>query len=182
MTCIVGIAKAGRVYIGADSASANGWTVRATGIQKLFQRGPFLVGYSTSFRMGQILQHEVEYPEAKVYDEHFMVTMFIPAIREKLKSLGYTRIENNQEEGGEFLVGVAGNLFEISSDFQVNHFHDGMAAVGCGEQYALGALRACLELEPGMEGAYTRRAILLALEVAAYFSGGVKEPFTILEA
>lgn len=182
MTCIIGLSQGGRVYIGADSASASGWSVRATGIQKLFQRGPYLIGYSTSFRMGQILQHEVEYPEAKVYDEHFMVAMFIPAIREKLKLLGYTKIENNQEEAGQFLVGVAGNLFEIGSDFQVNHFQDGMAAVGCGAEYALGALRACLEMEPGLDGAYIRRAIRLALEVSAYFSGGVKEPFEVLEA
>jgi ATP-dependent protease HslVU (ClpYQ) peptidase subunit len=178
MTCVVGMIKNDRVYIGADSAAAtSGWTVRASALQKVFRHGSFLIGYTTSFRMGQILQYEVDYPEAEVYDETYMVTRFVPAVREKLKNLGYTKIDNNQEEGGDFLVGVAGQLFLVSSDFQVNHFLDGMAAVGCGAEYALGALL----VRRSFVGHDPETSIRVALETAAYFSGGVIGPFTVLE-
>jgi ATP-dependent protease HslVU (ClpYQ) peptidase subunit len=60
------------------------------------------------------------------------------------------------------------------SDFQVNEYVDGMAAVGCGEDIALGALMALNTLAP-------KERIMRALGVAAYFSGGVTEPFRVLE-
>lgn len=182
MTCIVGLVEKNHVLIGADSSSVAGWTVRQTALQKVFRNGPFVIGYTTSFRMGQILQYEVGFPEAKIYDEAYMVTKFIPAVQEKLKDLGYTQIINNRQEGGSFLVGVAGQLFDVADDFQVNHYRDGMAAVGIGAEYAMGALGACRGIDPPDKKIPARDAVSLALRVAAYYSGAVKEPFTILEA
>ena len=63
MTCIIGLAENDRVYIGADSASAEGWTVRATGLSKVFRAGEFVIGYTDSFRMGQILEYHLEVRE-----------------------------------------------------------------------------------------------------------------------
>jgi ATP-dependent protease HslVU (ClpYQ) peptidase subunit len=173
MTCIVGLSENGTVYIGADSASASGWEVRASNTPKVFRRGPFIIGYTTSFRMGQILHYQVDLPEAETYDEEYMVTKFIEAIRTKFKELGFSKIDSNEETGGTFLVGVAGHIYEIADDFQVQSFADGICAIGCGSSYALGAM-AALKSTPASD------RIERALEIAEYFSGGVCGPFTVL--
>jgi len=44
MTCIVGVAKGGKVYIGADSLGSNGFTKEIRKECKVFKSGEFLVG------------------------------------------------------------------------------------------------------------------------------------------
>lgn len=180
MTCIVGIVDRGRAYIGADSAAASEWEVRATAIPKAFKvttkdpARPLLIGYTTSFRMGQILEYHLKVPDQDRKDDlGYMVRQFIPAVRECLKEHGFTRIENSVEEGGQFLVGYCGVIYEIAPDFQVNVFEDEFAACGCGAPYALGALEVMQDSMPDIR-------IVRALEVAAHFSGGVKAPFRVI--
>jgi len=175
MTCIVGLVDDGRVYIGADSASGqeNSWTVRATKLPKVFRIGEFIIGYTDSFRMGQLLQYHLDVrPQNEESDMEYMVKVFAEAARETLKKYGFARVENNEETGGTFLVGYRKHLYTIDADFQVNEMADDMDACGCGAEYALGALRAVRKKTPV-------ERILLALDVAAHFSGGVKPPFRV---
>jgi ATP-dependent protease HslVU (ClpYQ) peptidase subunit len=174
MTCIIGLESEGSVFVGGDSAASAGNMVRAVAVDKVFQRGPFLIGYTTSFRMGQILRYQVDFPPTEVYDEAYMVCEFVEAVRAKFKELGFTRIENNEETGGNFIVGVAGKVWQIESDFQVSRSNDGMAAIGAGSNFALGALMALHDLPP-------KKRILEALSVSAWFCGYVTLPFKILE-
>ena len=66
MTCIVGLADGENVWIGADSASggANGWAITRVVAPKVFPLQIkevdqwLLIGYTSSFRMGQILEQE----------------------------------------------------------------------------------------------------------------------------
>jgi len=176
MTCIIGLVEGEAVYIGGDSASAADWTLRATSLCKVFRVGPFVIGYTDSFRMGQILQHHLEVraqEEGESVDE-FIVRAFVEAVRQCLKDHGYSKIENNVETGGAFLVGYRGRLFQICGDFQANTFIDQLDAVGAGFPFALGAMKA-LEHLPPVE------RITRALEIAAHFSNAVKGPFYILE-
>jgi len=174
MTCIVGVAEGGKAYIGADSASVAGWQVRATGLRKVFRRQQFVIGYTGSFRMGQILQHHLTVePQKSEPDEAYMVRTFIEAVRDCLKEHGFAEVENNVEKGGTFLVGYNGIVYDIDSDFQVNHFADGFTAVGCGNEYALGALKALETLPP-------KERILRSLEISAHFCGAVTGPFLVV--
>lgn len=59
MTCIIGLENKGKVYMGADSASSNGYSINVSGNPKLFRSGPFLIGFTSSWRMGQLLQHQL---------------------------------------------------------------------------------------------------------------------------
>jgi ATP-dependent protease HslVU (ClpYQ) peptidase subunit len=174
MTCIIGLAENNKVYLGGDSAAAGDWSLRVSNTKKVFRVGPFLIGYTTSFRMGQILQYQVDFPEAPIYDEKYMVTKFIEAVRLKFKELGYSMIQNNQESGGEFIVGVQGVIYTIEGDFQVNHYRDHFDAVGIGYPFALGAMRALENISPVDR-------IMKSLEITAQFAKGVLEPFTVLE-
>lgn len=52
MTCIVGITDGHTVTIGGDSAGSDGWHVAVRSDSKVFQVGPYLMGFTTSYRMG----------------------------------------------------------------------------------------------------------------------------------
>lgn len=171
MTCIVGIAHKGRVWVGGDSAGTGGWdqTIRAD--EKVFENGPMVFGFTTSFRMGQLLRYGLTVPRhhPDVDVMKYMCTSFIDAVRDTLKSGGWAANKDGAEKGGEFLVGYRGRLFHIGSDYQVGESVDGYAACGCGESYALGSLY-CTTGTPDAR-------ITSALEAAAYFSAGVAGPF-----
>jgi ATP-dependent protease HslVU (ClpYQ) peptidase subunit len=177
MTCIVGLVSGSTVYVGADSASVMGWTSRVTRLPKVFQKGPFLIGYTSSFRMGQLLQHSLSVPpqgkgRADRDDMKYMVTVFAEHVRTLLKDKGVAKVESNAESGGQFLVGYRGHLYSVMSDFQVNEMADGYDAVGAGAEYALGALRA-------LRGVAPTTRVRRALEVSAHFNMAVSAPFFV---
>jgi ATP-dependent protease HslVU (ClpYQ) peptidase subunit len=173
MTCIVGLVDKGVVYIGGDSASVAGWTSRVTRLPKVFRRGPFLIGYTTSFRMGQLLQHSLVVPVQKEADDmRFMVTSFVECVRQLLKERGVAKIESNAESGGQFLVGYKQRLYSVQSDFQVNEMGDRFDAVGSGCEYALGALASTRGMKPLLR-------VKRALAVSAHFNMAVSPPFFI---
>ena len=175
MTCIIGLAEGRKVWIGGDSVVTSGWTARATASPKVFRIPPFVLGCQGSVRMAQILKYHLNVPEQEGKDDYgHMIMVFTEVVREAFKEKGFTRIEDNREEGGTFLVGYRGALYKVQSDFQVGSYVDGLAAAGCGEEFALGAMKAVENLPP-------RERIERSLEIAAYFSGGVRPPFVILE-
>lgn len=172
MTCIVGLVHEGKVYIGGDSAGVGGYSLTVRADRKVFRNGDFAMGFTTSFRMGQLLRHAFSppkrHPDTDV--DKFMVTDFIDAVRDCLKSGGYAEKHSEAERGGTFLVGYAGRLFRVEGDYQVGEAVDAFDAVGCGEDIARGALFASPESAP------TDR-LKLALEAAERFSAGVRGPF-----
>lgn len=179
MTAIVGITDGNTVVIAGDSAGVAGSLTQPRIDAKVFTNGPYVIGYTSSFRMGQILRYAFKAPTPPDSEEDlhaFMCTSFINSVREGLKDGGWASKNNDQEEGGSFLVGVRGRLFEIGEDYQVGELVDGYTAVGCGAEIALGALHAT-----GNTGMSPERRAIAALEAAAHFSTGVRPPFTIID-
>jgi hypothetical protein len=174
VTAIVGlVAASGRVHLGGDSAGVSGLALRVRADAKVFRNGPFVFGFTTSFRMGQLLRHSLDPPRPPARRlSRFMATTFVDAIRECLKGGGWAAKNSDREEGGTFLVGVAGRLFEIADDYQVGEHVDGYAAVGCGADAAYGALYATADL-----GMKPRRRLTVALSAAERFSAGVRGPY-----
>lgn len=176
MTCVIGLKTKDGILMGADSAGVSGRDLRIRTMPKVFQNGKFMIGYTTSFRMGQLLQFQFDPPtqDEKISDEKFMCGDFINAVRKCFKDGGFSEIDKNVEEGGIFIVAYKGKLYKIHGDFQVGIEQDDFTVCGCGEDYALGALKVTQKLLP-------RERIKLALETAEYFSAGVRRPFIILE-
>lgn len=173
MTCIVAVTHQDHVYMAGDSAGVAGWDLTVRADTKVFRNGPYVMGFTSSFRMGQLLRYALTPPEPVVGDlDRFMVTTFIDAVRDCLKTGGYATKNNEAEQGGNFLVGVHGRLFEIMSDYQVGEPVDPYAAVGCGEQIAKGALHATehLALAP-------HERLNMALQAAERHSAGVRGPY-----
>lgn len=174
MTCIVGLVDNGSVYIGGDSAGVSGLSISIRADEKVFTNGQFIMGFTTSFRMGQLLRYKFDPPQqtGKQGDMEYMVTSFIDAVRECFKENGFG--DKEATKGGTFLVGYKGGLYTINSDYQVGIPADDYDAVGCGSDLALGALHATKGMLP------TKR-IKTALEAASAFSAGVAPPFHIVK-
>lgn len=174
MTCIVGLIENGRVWMGGDSAGVSGLDITVRADPKVFRNGHFLIGFTSSFRMGQLLAYKLKVPAMEPGEDVFryMVTTVVDAVRECLKEGGYAQRSNDAETGGSFLVGFRGRLFSIQSDYQVCESSRGFHAIGCGADYALGSL-ASTAGQPGEE------RIRRALEIAELFSGGVRAPFRV---
>ena len=174
MTAIVGLIHDGKVLIGGDSAGVAGYEMTVRADAKVFCRKGFVFGFTTSFRMGQLLRFKLDlprhHPDDDVYE--FMCTSFIDAVRQCLKDGGWASKHSENERGGTFIVGFKGRLFVIDSDYQVGEPVDSFAAVGCGQSYALGSLISTANRKP-------RDRVRLALEAAERFSAGVCGPFTI---
>lgn len=175
MTCIVAIVEDGKVTIGGDSAASTGYQVTVRNDTKVFQNGDFLFGSCGSARMCDLLHYALEVPTQPddMDTSKFMRTVFIDALRECFSNKGYTQKFSEQEYGGTFLVGYKGKIYGVYNDFQVGDFIDGYAAVGCGDEIALGVLYATHN-DP------VEYRIKTALEAATYHCNGVRPPFTIL--
>lgn len=182
MTCVVALRHEGVIYMGADSAGVGGWYNRQNRMDpKIYRVGAMLIGFTTSFRMGQLLGYSLTPPHhhPDVAIEKYMATTFINAVRDCLKLGGWAEMDKNQEKGGNFLVAYKGRIFEIQGDYQVAESADPFNAVGCGQDLALGALYATREGPPHVHP--PRDRVRIALEAAAAYSAGVHPPFRIEE-
>ncbi len=176
VTCIVGLEHDGRVIIGGDSAGVAGYSITVRADTKVFRNGEFIMGFTSSFRMGQLLRYSLVPPAPQTWDvDRFMATDFISAVRDCLREGGYTRTESGSEAGGVFLAGIRGRLYRIDSDFQIGRSIDLYDAVGCGEEFALGSLHGSAHLDP-------QDRVQLALEAAAHHSSAVCPPFHVISA
>jgi ATP-dependent protease HslVU (ClpYQ) peptidase subunit len=174
MTCVVAIKHNGSVYMGADSAGSDLYTIRTRIDPKIHKVGAFMFGFTTSFRMGQLLAHAFKAPDRdpRISTEKFMSTSFIDAVRDCLKAGGWASKANETEQGGTFLVAYEGRVFCIYGDYQVGESALSYEAVGCGTDFAMGSLYSTQDtaLTPG-------ERINKALQAAESFSCGVRGPF-----
>lgn len=177
MTAIAGIVENGKVWIGGDSAGVGGLSLCTRSDPKVFVNGEFIFGYTSSFRMGQILEHMFS-PPVPYENENgmaYMVKRFIPEVKAALKAGGYQSYENGQEIGGTFLVGYRGTLYQVESDYQVGRIMQSYDACGCGRDLILGSLHTTDQYDFTPE-----ERITMALDAAVAFSAGVRGPYTVL--
>jgi ATP-dependent protease HslVU (ClpYQ) peptidase subunit len=174
MTCIVGLIDGNRVWMGGDSAGVSGLDITVRADTKVFRNGQFLIGFTSSFRMGQLLAFRLRPPPRPDGMDVFryMVTDFVDEVRNCLKEGGYAQRNNDAEQGGSFLVAYQSRLFSVQSDYQVCETVRGFHAIGCGADYALGSLAST----PGNPA---EQRVRRALECAEMLNGGVRAPFRI---
>lgn len=174
MTCIIGLVHEGNVFIGGDSAGISGLSVSIRSDEKVFVNGPFIMGFTSSFRMGQLLRYKFDPPQQTVDqdDIEYMVTSFIDAARECFRKNGFG--DKEATEGGNYLVGYRGKIYTIGSDHQVGIPADTFDSVGSGSSLALGAMYATKGQDP-------IKRITTALEAASAFNAGVSPPFRIIK-
>lgn len=178
MTCIVGIKEGDRLWIGGDSAakSATCPEIHSFSTPKVFAVGEYLVGFTISWRAGQVLQYEVEWPSPPAeYDlEEFLVCHVVPRLQQALSGEDL-QIPKEFERSFQFMIGLRGQLAMIAVDFTVGIAATPYFAIGSGRHNALGALHALADTGLGAEVQMRK-----ALEAAACYTSNVRPPFLIL--
>lgn len=176
MTCIVALKVDGGVLMGADSAGVSGWGLNVRKDPKIYEVGEFIFGFTSSFRMGQILGYKFNPPSHKenMTNFEYMVSLFVDELRTCLKEHGYSRNNNGEDQGGTFLVGYRGDIFCLQDDYQVAEIAHPYHAVGCGQDIALGSLWSTEYVEIS-----DTERVEMALQAAETFSAGVRGPFII---
>lgn len=182
MSCIVGITDGTRSVLGGDSAGF-GHTdipeVYSLTTPKVFRTGLYAIGFTSSFRFGQILRYEVGWPPPPETGlEQFLVTDLVERLRETLRLKGFLRrYEDGRERGGQILIAVRGQLFMINEDFQVSQLVEPYVALGDGHYAAYGSLHSLAHFAPELALEQRARA---ALEAAARYVASVQEPFVFV--
>jgi ATP-dependent protease HslVU (ClpYQ) peptidase subunit len=181
MTCIAGIEYDGKVWIGGDSAGSDGYYLTIRADEKVWTNNDFAFGFTSSFRMGQLLRYKLKLPPERhevdsdpVAELEFMSTVFIDEVRETLKDGGFAKLENGVERGGSFLVGWRGRLYMVHEDFQVGRALQGFYTIGSGGAHAEGALYALRGVGQPEE------RLRVALEAAEALVGSVQGPFKVV--
>jgi len=180
MTCIVAIAHKKKVYMGADSYGSNGRSGTEVLNPKCFINGEFLIGSTTSFRIIDLLQYKLSVPKVHE-DEHkdndkFMRTYFIEAVHKCFKDNGRLKTKEGVDNGGNFLVGYRGKVYEIQDDFSILNVPVYGGSVGSGENAARGSLWTTSKAKM-----LPKARIIIALESAVSVNCGVRAPFNLLE-
>lgn len=186
MTCIVGLEHEGKVWMGGDAASVADLSIVTYRDPKVFilhsphTKHDFLIGYTSSFRMGQIIKHAF-IPPSGLYAlgiEKYLTTCFTDALRALFKKKGFNSDETESSKGGNFLIGYGGHLWEMNDDFHIGSPGSGGVgsfyyAIGAASEIALGALYATSGDEP-------KNRCFKVLGASAEFCSAVRPPFTVL--
>lgn len=176
MTCIVAFKDSKKIYLGCDLlASGSDGSKRTRKDTKIFQKEDMLIGFTSSYRMGQLLRYSLDLPKhAEGVDTfEYMVTSFVDAVQACLSEGGFQETKDEVKTGGSFIVVYKNRIFTIHDDYQVAEDDRDYASVGSGENYALGSLYSS-------DGRPTEDRVLLALKTAAEFSQSVGGPFEII--
>lgn len=181
MTCIVGLVDNGVVYIGADSLGSNGYTKTVRNDRKVFKLkngDNSILGFTTSFRMGQLLMYAdnlIDKKDTLNINHEYLVTKFVPNVIKLFESNGYGRNNDGEKYGGTFLIGHKDRLYKIESDYQVEEAYYNFNACGSGEDFALGSLYSTINSNLSPE-----QRVIYALKASSEFSTGVQPPFYIM--
>ena len=189
MTCVAAIKYRGKVWVCADSASSmSGCGVDYRADPKVFRVGPFVIGGTTSWRMLQLLRfgegsHTLATlkPPAKKDPLKFMVRKFVPRVRKIFKEAKFMHVKDGKESGGYFIVAWGNHLFCVVDDFQVAETLDDYCAVGCGHEFAKGALFLSETMVNPSDRMRPEARLTIALEAAAHHSCYVAPPFKTLK-
>jgi hypothetical protein len=144
---------------------------------KVFSKKGVVFGYTTSYRFGQLIEHVVPDPvvpndESEIY--RWLIAVLIPDIKKVLKEAEY-------DKGGNCLIGIKSQLWEMQDDFSVLRSVKGFNSCGSGYEYAVSSMQTNMSLSgiPKNDTA-AREAIKLAIQTAGTFSPSVGTDCTIV--
>lgn len=170
--------KTGIVWMAADSLGSNSNGDRyIRKDKKIFKKDGYLIGYTSSYRMGQIIEHKAKLPELPLNNRgNIHIVKVIDAIAESLYNNNYTMEKDNRHYGGEFIIGWHGRLYCIQSDFQYSTTAINYMCCGAGEDFGLGALHTAQKLK----GSNEIEALLYAMRAGTKHNCFVAPPFIVM--
>lgn len=173
MTCVVGVEKDGAVWLAGDSAclDVEGDAVVTQRQSKVFRRGPYCIGFSGSFRIGNLFKYDLKLPNTLSSNHPRQISEELIKVIEK---------HQLKEEDWSALIGYKDKLYIVQSDCYCYRHTKPYAAIGAESAVAVALGTFCtieslqLQLKEQMSG----KAILkMALENATTFSSNVRPPW-----
>jgi ATP-dependent protease HslVU (ClpYQ) peptidase subunit len=177
MTCIIAKIHDKKVHMIADRMGSDGFLKENYPlVKKIFKNGDFIIGCTTSFRMIQILQHTWEAPKKSldISDDKYIYKIITESIMAAFKAADFGHKKDAHYQGGNFLMGWKGRLFEVQDDMSILEYQN-FSSVGCGEYHAYAAMET-LNLT-GMLQDEPEKFLATALKVAAHCTTGVSEDY-----
>jgi len=180
MTCVCAFVEKNGLkktvhMIGDSCGSADQDRVCRADNKVFFQkRNDLIMGYSGSYRIGQIARFDLDKLKKRPHGVSLLEWMcgeFVTGLRAALIANGI----EGKEMDGSLMVGIDGQIFTIDQDFHVGQNLYPYAATGAAESYAYGAMRAM-----HAAGHTPKECLDAAMEAAAEFCGAVMAPFTYL--
>lgn len=192
MTCIITISTPDSIYMGADSCFYFWDEVMQAQTSKIIALPGMLVGATGTIRALQVMKYGSftsfkQWREAAtsfLTEEQYLVTSFIPELRNCLEEEGQLRNrEGVNQVKSTFIVALNGKSFMLESNFQVVEVSRDYCCIGSGASYANGALYSIFSPEEmGFRPLSKRKildSILTGLSAASYHSPSVSPPFYI---
>jgi len=175
MTIVIGLIQEGIIYMGSDRSMSDLYSISSPITPKIKKNGQFLIGYASSRGTGQIA-HYMDFPNVLKKDvDKYMRTEFIFALKKEIDKFGLD-ISDDDKAAADFLVGIHGRLFDISTnEWQVNEY-DKYTAIGAGSSFAIGSLDTSESWKDPV------KKIKKALDVAINNNPNCKYPIDILHS
>ncbi len=151
MTLIVGIdleIEGKKItYLAGDRCGSDGFSKSNYTKSKVFKRGEYAFGYTSSFRMGQILEYATiskDLPSWK--EESNLYVSFINWLRSAMKDGGFLQEKSGVVSAGNFIFYNGNILSEVQDGFSILIPSDGLLAVGSGEYHAKAIMKSYMLL------------------------------------
>lgn len=169
MSCVVGIVKDKKVWLGAESCASTGDGERKYNkLQKIFKNGPYLIAFVGNVRPGQVIMPNWKPPK----DVKDFPDSLIEIFTEK-GCIGVDSEDQTVMQSTNFLIAFKNRLYEILIDFQMNEI-DTYTAIGSGSDFATGSLHTTSSMNFTPE-----KRIKIALDAAVYHSTACAGPYII---
>lgn len=145
MTAIVAFKYNNKVFLAGDRMGSNGYTKLLVQVPKIFKVSKELhFGYTSSFYMGQLLQHSFTVPPKwpDVADDKYLHTIVVPELRKMFETNDFGKKKDDKHHApslGEFIMVYKTRIFIFQNDasiLEVAH-----AGVGCGGEDVMSSIR-----------------------------------------
>lgn len=171
MTCIIGLVHDGRVYMGGDSQRSRGSVIETAPTPKVVRFGDMLIGSCGLALALNLIQHRLEVPKLAQIGESGEGYLF----REVATPLRRLAKDHDLDFSDcELLIGFDQRIFRVGTDFSVLWNGEGLASIGAGERWAIGAMLALEGTVPAED------RIRRSLEIAGRCCDGVAGPYYVM--
>lgn len=178
MTCICALVKDGNVWIAGDRMGSNGFQGKTYPDSKVFANGDFIFGYTSSFRLGQLLEYNWTQPPRLegLSDRDYLQLDIVESIRSCFNQYGYGIKDGLEDIGGNFIIGYKGCIYEMQHNYSILRSLD-YIALGSGQSHAEAVLGLLIDDNPDFD---PTTVLQKAISVAAKFVFSVSEECDIL--
>jgi ATP-dependent protease HslVU (ClpYQ) peptidase subunit len=148
MTCIIAYKdEKNDIYLAGDKMGSNSFTGQTVKEPKVFWKGDFRIGYTTSFRMGQILKHVWTPPQRKVDQntDSYLYVDVVNSLKRCFIDNGFGNKDKNNY--GTFIMCYEDRMIEVQDELSLLESDRNVVSVGSGTYHATASVLAFSQYE-----------------------------------